>query len=155
MAVTLMRPVILPLALAKCLPPVVALGVILSDLAKRLDPTKMLFLAVALLLVIACFLVALMNNHRNQQIADLHRHGARRVADHLGFDAGAVPSGFVSVDPARLAQCLGKLLSNALRDTRAGGAPVELTMTGDLPDLSVTDSGPGAPAEAEDRLFRP
>ena len=252
MAVTLVRPVILPLALANCLPPVVALGVILSDLAKRLDLTEMLFLTVALLLLIAYFLVALMNNHRMQQelaaardaalaraetqrrflatmshelrtplnailgmaqvlaeqgsgagngseaevirdsaramavlVGDLLDNaaieaGALRIAPQpidpvstvaaqirlwqprfaerglsLGFDGAAAAPGLVDADPLRLAQCLGNLLSNALRHTRSGGAMVDLATRGDWLELTVTDTGPGIPEEAEERLFCP
>ena len=66
----------------------------------------------------------------------------------------AVPD-LVLTDPTRLAQCLGNLLSNALRHTRVGGAVMEMTMTGDILDINVTDTGPGIAEEAETRLFRP
>jgi signal transduction histidine kinase/ActR/RegA family two-component response regulator len=251
-AVTLVRPVILPLAVVNCLPPLVALWVILSDLAHRLGWVEMLFLNTALLLLIAYFLVALMNNHRMQRelaaardaalaraetqgrflatmshelrtplnailgmaqvlvergastgvateaevvresaaamavlVGDLLDNaaieaGALRIAPQacdpvravsvqiglwqprfaerglsLDFSPGETPPGLVSADPTRLAQCLGNLLSNALRYTRTGGAVVALSQVGAFLDITVTDTGQGVPEEAEGRLFRP
>ncbi|MDD2696213.1 MAG: ATP-binding protein [Anaerolineales bacterium] len=60
----------------------------------------------------------------------------------------------LSVDPTRLEQIIGNLLSNAIRYTPEGGQ-VELTLER-LPasvQLSVRDSGPGIPPEALPRLF--
>ena len=249
-AVMLVRPVVLPLALANCLPALVALAVILRDMASRLVPVEMLFLAVAMILLIGYFLVALTNNHRMQlelaaardaalaraetqgrflatmshelrtplnailgmaqvladpltdlrggtevildsaramsaMVTDLLDNaaieaGALRIAPQpvdpvgmvaaqirlwqprfaergltLAFTATSVVPGHVATDPLRLGQCLGNLLSNALRSTLTGGAVVELAMIGDRLDLCVTDTGEGIPPATEDRLFRP
>ena len=250
LAVTLVRPVILPLALANCLPLALALLVILGDLVTRLDQHELIFLLAALALLVAYFIVALLNNHKMQhelaqardaalaraetqarflatmshelrtplngilgmaQVlaergagavteAEVIRESARAMAvlvgdllDNAAIEAGALRieprpvdpvetvaaqirlwqprfaergltlsfsphpdlAGLVRVDPLRLAQCLGNLLSNALRSTRTGGARVDLALTPDGLDLTVTDTGQGLPEGAEDRLFRP
>lgn len=61
----------------------------------------------------------------------------------------------VDADPVRLQQILGNLLGNALRHTPAGG---RITVTADQPEpqtvrFTVTDTGPGFPAEQLPGLF--
>lgn len=60
----------------------------------------------------------------------------------------------VRVDPERMAQVLGNLISNALRYTPAGGR-VTLAGAGAAGGvlLSVADSGPGIPAAELERIF--
>ena len=63
----------------------------------------------------------------------------------------AVP---LEVDPYRLAQVLGNLLSNALNHTPSGGSiEVRLGLQGGKAMLWVEDSGSGIPIEALPRLF--
>lgn len=60
----------------------------------------------------------------------------------------------INVDPGRMEQILGNLLSNAIRHTPAGGKiELELTCTPTQIRLSVRDSGPGIPQEALPNVF--
>ena len=72
----------------------------------------------------------------------------------LSLELPAAPIAPISLDPLRVEQILGNLLSNALRHTPEGGqinlklAPV----TGGI-SLSVRDTGVGIPADALPHLF--
>ncbi|MFM8320367.1 MAG: sensor histidine kinase [Chloroflexota bacterium] len=58
------------------------------------------------------------------------------------------------VDPQRIEQVLGNLLSNALRHTPDGGqVTVELSTAPGGLELRVHDSGPGIPPEALEQIF--
>ena len=63
---------------------------------------------------------------------------------------------FVVTDASRCQQVFGNLVSNALKYTPAGGQ-VRVTGKADTDSWSVviSDSGPGIPAEAVDRVFEP
>ena len=67
--------------------------------------------------------------------------------------AAAVP--VVSADPDRVRQVLFNLVSNALKFTPRGGT-VEIRLEPSAAEVActVTDSGPGIPAELRERLFR-
>jgi two-component system, OmpR family, sensor histidine kinase BaeS len=54
------------------------------------------------------------------------------------------------VDPARMRQVIGNLLSNAIRHTRAGGS-VNAAVDGST--ITVTDNGEGIPPELRARVF--
>ena len=54
------------------------------------------------------------------------------------------------VDPARMRQVIGNLLSNAIRHTQAGGS-VKAAVDGST--ITVTDSGEGIPPELRARVF--
>jgi signal transduction histidine kinase len=55
-----------------------------------------------------------------------------------------------------LTRVLLNVLSNALHATPEGGSiAIEASLTGDVLALSVTDSGPGVPADLEERIFEP
>ena len=57
-------------------------------------------------------------------------------------------------DPARLAQVLDNLVSNALKFTPVGGrVDVRVTAADDSAVIEVEDTGEGLPAEEQDRLF--
>jgi CheY-like chemotaxis protein len=62
-------------------------------------------------------------------------------------------------DPDRLRQILNNFLSNAIKFTALGGVEVTLSTAGEAAarrlTISVTDSGPGMPADTRDNLFKP
>jgi signal transduction histidine kinase len=59
-------------------------------------------------------------------------------------------------DGDRVLQIVGNLLSNAFRATPDGGRiQLELGQTNGTVEVSVEDTGPGIPAESQDRFFRP
>ncbi|MDR7421241.1 MAG: ATP-binding protein [Armatimonadota bacterium] len=70
----------------------------------------------------------------------------------------AVPADLpaIEVDPDRLAQAVGNLLSNAIAYTPTGGA-VEISAGADDDTvwIRVSDSGPGIPPEDQARIFEP
>ncbi|OSC39413.1 two-component sensor histidine kinase, partial [Mycobacterium decipiens] len=60
----------------------------------------------------------------------------------------------VAADPTRVAQILSNLLDNARRYTPAGGSiTIDLSTDRGTAELTVTDTGPGVPADARDRVF--
>ena len=88
-----------------------------------------------------------------ERAAAAHRVQAEQHGVHLHVAAAAdLPS--VDVDPERMQQVLGNLVSNALRYTPAGG---EITMRGDAVDgkvrLQVQDSGDGIQADDLPLIF--
>ena len=59
-------------------------------------------------------------------------------------------------DGDRVLQVVGNLLSNAFRATPDGGRiTLELAQRNGTVHVAVEDTGPGIPAEARERLFRP
>jgi PAS domain S-box-containing protein len=80
------------------------------------------------------------------------RPEAERKHIDLALSATAVPH--LAVDPTRIAQLLGNLLSNALKFTPAGGkVEVGLGTEGDQAVLTVADTGIGIPAADRERIF--
>jgi signal transduction histidine kinase len=80
------------------------------------------------------------------------RPGAQRKHIDLAFSAAAVPR--LAVDPARMAQLLGNLISNAVKFTPDGGkVEVSLGVDEDQAVLSVADTGVGIPAADRERIF--
>jgi signal transduction histidine kinase len=71
-------------------------------------------------------------------------------AKGVGIQASVTESPSVEVDPARVREVLGNLLSNALRYTPGRGV-VKVEYSGGA--ISVTDNGPGIPPEALPRVF--
>jgi signal transduction histidine kinase len=68
---------------------------------------------------------------------------------------GKSPQGeMIQVDPGRIEQVLGNLLSNALRYTPEGG-DIELRYSSNEENVTLTvhDSGPGIPPEAIPHIF--
>ncbi len=64
----------------------------------------------------------------------------------------AVP--LIRVDPARIQQVLGNLLTNALRHTRPGGhVAVSTCASGSEVQIAVSDDGEGIPADQLDDVF--
>jgi two-component system, sensor histidine kinase and response regulator len=77
---------------------------------------------------------------------------AQRKHIDLAFSAAAVPR--LAVDPARMTQLLGNLISNAVKFTPDGGkVEVSLGMDEDQAVLSVADTGVGIPAADQERIF--
>ena len=93
-----------------------------------------------------------------EQAADAHRHQAEGRGISLGIEiADGLPT--VSVDPDRLAQVLGNLISNALRHTPSGGeVRLAAARRGARVLLTVRDTGAGiAPTDLPhvfDRFYR-
>jgi two-component system, sensor histidine kinase and response regulator len=80
------------------------------------------------------------------------RPEAQRKRIDLTFSAAAVPR--FAVDPARIAQLLGNLISNAVKFTPEGGkVEVSLGMEGEQAVLAVADTGVGIPAADRERIF--
>ncbi|MHB8766083.1 MAG: ATP-binding protein [Deferrisomatales bacterium] len=64
----------------------------------------------------------------------------------------------VSGDPLRLAQVLNNLLANAVRFTSEGSVAVRAWLVSETPEgqvlgFEVSDTGPGVPAEAREKIF--
>ncbi|GAA0580358.1 hybrid sensor histidine kinase/response regulator [Caenispirillum bisanense] len=67
-----------------------------------------------------------------------------------------LPLAEVTADATRARQALLNLLSNAVKYNRPGGVVrISAERCGDQLRLSVTDTGPGIPAEVADQLFQP
>lgn len=76
---------------------------------------------------------------------------AQGVALRITSHGACVP---VSLDPIRVEQILGNLLSNALRYTPAGGRiELELHCTSTMARLAVRDTGPGIAEQALPHVF--
>jgi signal transduction histidine kinase len=77
---------------------------------------------------------------------------ATAAGHDLAVEAADVPT--IDLDPRRVRQVLGNLLSNALRHTPPGGS-VRVRVDADAGGvvLEVTDTGPGMDAEAAERAF--
>jgi PAS domain S-box-containing protein len=60
----------------------------------------------------------------------------------------------LEADSARLRQIVLNLVSNALKFTAEGGVTVRLGYQAGRLGVSVTDTGPGVPADKQDRLFQ-
>jgi two-component system, OmpR family, sensor histidine kinase BaeS len=62
----------------------------------------------------------------------------------------------VFMDPDRMAQALGNILSNAIKFTPHGGdVSIVARYAADRFSVQITDSGPGIPLEERDRIFQP
>jgi signal transduction histidine kinase len=87
------------------------------------------------------------------QVAAAYRHQAEQQEVRLLTEIGANLAD-ASLDPDRIVQVLGNLVSNALRYTPAGGV---ITLSADMSGgnllLSVRDTGMGIPAEVLPRIF--
>jgi signal transduction histidine kinase len=60
------------------------------------------------------------------------------------------------VDHRRITQVLDNLLGNALKFTPAGGViTIDVAVRGNEAQVSVTDTGPGIPGEALQKIFEP
>jgi two-component system, sensor histidine kinase and response regulator len=81
---------------------------------------------------------------------------ARPAAErkHIGLVLSAAPVPCAAVDPTRIAQLLGNLITNAVKFTPEGGR-VEVRLAADDGEavLSVADTGIGIPAADRERIF--
>jgi two-component system sensor histidine kinase BaeS len=60
----------------------------------------------------------------------------------------------VQVDPARIRQVIGNLLSNAVRHTPSGGSiKVAVDSSGNVATITITDTGEGIPADLLPHVF--
>ncbi len=85
------------------------------------------------------------------QAVEEARPEAERKHIRLGLSAAPVPS---AVDPTRITQLLGNLITNAVKFTPEGGqVEVRLAADGGEAVLSVTDTGIGIPAADRERIF--
>ncbi len=72
----------------------------------------------------------------------------------LETEIEAAPGTLIHVDPFRLQQILGNLLSNALKFTDRGGTlTLKAGREGDVVRITVADTGRGIPSDAIPRLF--
>jgi len=62
----------------------------------------------------------------------------------------------VVIDPDRMAQAIGNILSNAIKFTPAGGEiSTSITCADHLLAIQVTDTGPGIPMNEQEKIFQP
>jgi len=83
----------------------------------------------------------------------------QQAAQHKGLHwQSAIPLDLptISIDPDRLGQALGNLVSNAIRYTPSGG---QITVAAGYQDawlwIRVSDTGPGIPPEEQEHVFIP
>jgi heavy metal sensor kinase len=79
-------------------------------------------------------------------------------ADELGIELETAirPGSHATADPTRLRQAVGNLLDNALIHTPAGGqVTADVSVADRSAMITVTDTGPGFPAEFVDSAFEP
>lgn len=87
-----------------------------------------------------------------QDVVDLYAPLAQDRGISLALENGAAVE--VVADAARMRQVVSNLIDNALKFTPAGGRiHVELRRQDGTIDLTVSDSGPGVPAEHLPRIF--
>jgi signal transduction histidine kinase len=89
-----------------------------------------------------------------EQAYDRYRDEAQRRSIDYRQQLDARP--VIISDGDRVLQVVGNLLSNAFRATPDGGRiTLELAQRNGTVHVAVEDTGPGIPAEARERLFRP
>lgn len=89
------------------------------------------------------------------QAGDMNRAYCDTCNCTLAVAIRCAPNTTVRADPQRIQQVLSNLISNAAKFSRKGDT-VELAVDGANGEVrfSVTDHGPGIPADAQDRLFK-
>ncbi|MEB0133736.1 ATP-binding protein [Actimicrobium sp. CCC2.4] len=96
------------------------------------------------------------------EVIGLHRNGATAKQLQIRTEIAPAAALLVSADASRIRQVLGNLINNAIKFTPAGAITVRFVGLPDPADAtlvqleySVTDSGIGISAEAQQRLFEP
>lgn len=84
-------------------------------------------------------------------VVEQHTPIAQKRGLKIAVETGG--SGLVVCDPARLAQALANLVSNALRHTDRGSVTVRSRVQDTRAIFEVEDTGCGIPEEVRDRLF--
>ena len=84
---------------------------------------------------------------------NLYRARAARKGLFFDLEVNGSARRWVSVDPTRLRQVLGNLVSNAIKFTLSGGVHVHVSQSEGMLEVRVRDSGPGVPEDRRDRLF--
>lgn len=80
--------------------------------------------------------------------------GPWRQGVQLDLDTPAAGATMVLADPDRLSQVVSNLVDNALSFSPADGViDVRVRRKGGMVELTITDSGPGIPAESRDAIF--
>jgi two-component system sensor histidine kinase BaeS len=86
------------------------------------------------------------------QVIDAHREAAERGGVRLGLDPHTDPE--LDVDPVRLRQLVGNLVSNGVRHTPSGGSvTVHTSVTGHHVVIEVVDTGIGITPEHLPKVF--
>lgn len=87
---------------------------------------------------------------------DRSARALRPLADERGLALEVAPADalpMVMADPTLLKRVIDNLLGNALKFTEHGSIRLGATREGDVVRVSVSDTGPGIPAEAVSRIF--
>jgi signal transduction histidine kinase len=62
----------------------------------------------------------------------------------------------ILIDPDRMAQAIGNILSNAIKFTAAGGQiSIRTALVDGQLAIQISDTGPGIPAEEQEKIFQP
>ena len=89
-------------------------------------------------------------------LAERSLRAMRPIAEERGLALVVEPLGelpMVQADTALLKRVLDNMIGNALKFTESGEVRVAARREGDHVRLSVADTGPGIPAEAQQRIF--
>ena len=92
-------------------------------------------------------------------LADIAAEAVREMRPEAGrkdieLTIAAAVDPYLPVDPTRMAQLLGNLISNAVKFTPVGGkVEVTLAVEGNEAVLSVSDTGIGVPAADQEQIF--
>lgn len=76
----------------------------------------------------------------------------QRTTSPIQIDTSGISAAHLHGDPSQLARLVRNLLSNALRHA-ASSVTIALTQDDDSIRLTITDDGPGVPADMQDRIF--
>ena len=89
-----------------------------------------------------------------EEIRGLLLESARAKGLELSLEISSEVPDQVCSDPTRVRQVLVNLLGNAIKFTAQGQVKVRLSAAGEDVSLTVSDTGPGIPADQRSRLFQ-